>query len=40
MDERSGCAIVMDHREVKIKWAGQKSEAQATIEAIKITRRW
>jgi hypothetical protein len=43
MDERSGCAIVMDHREVKIKLAGQMSiftaEAPAIIEAIKITRK-
>jgi hypothetical protein len=40
MDERSECTIVTGHRDVKIRWAGQKSEAQATIEAIKITRRW
>jgi ribonuclease HI len=44
IDERSGCAIVMGHMEVKIRLAGQKlifnAEAQAIIEAIKITRRW
>jgi hypothetical protein len=44
MDERSECAIVMCHREVKIRLDGQMSifnaEAQASIEAIKITRRW
>jgi hypothetical protein len=44
MDERSGCVIVMGQRELKIRLAGQMSifnaEAQAIIEAIKITRRW
>jgi ribonuclease HI len=44
MDERSGCAIVIGHKEVKIRLAGQMSifnaEAQAIIEAIKITTRW
>jgi hypothetical protein len=44
MDERSRSAIVMGHREVKIRLAGQMSifnaEAQAIIKAIKITRRW
>jgi hypothetical protein len=43
MDERSGWEIVMGQREVKIRLAGQMSifnaEAQAIIEAIKITRR-
>jgi hypothetical protein len=43
MDKQSGCAIVMGQREVKIRLAGQMSifnaEAQAIIEAIKITRR-
>jgi hypothetical protein len=38
MDERSGCAIVMGQKEVKIRLAGQMS--QAIIEAIKITRKW
>jgi ribonuclease HI len=37
-------AIVMDQREVKIRLARHMSilnaEAQAIIEAIKITRRW
>jgi hypothetical protein len=37
MDERSGCAIVMGHREVESIF---NEEAQAIIEAIKITRRW
>jgi hypothetical protein len=32
MDERSGCAIMMGQREVKIRLS--------IIEAIKITRRW
>jgi hypothetical protein len=44
MDERSGCAIVIGQREVKIRLAKQMSifnaEAQAIIEAIKITRIW
>jgi hypothetical protein len=43
IDERSGCAIVMGHREVKIRLAGQMSifNAEAPIiEVIKITRRW
>jgi hypothetical protein len=44
MDEWSGCAIVMGHREEKIGLAGQMSifnaEAQAIIEAIKTTKRW
>jgi hypothetical protein len=44
IDERSGCAIVIGHKEVKIRLAGQMSifnaEAQAIIEAIKITRKW
>jgi hypothetical protein len=44
MDERSGCAIVMGQRKVKIRLTGQMSifnaEAQTIIEAIKITRRW
>jgi hypothetical protein len=44
MDERSGCEIVMGQREVKIRLTGQMSifnaEAQAIIEAIKITKRW
>jgi hypothetical protein len=42
MDERSGCAIVIGHKEVKIGLAGQMSifNAEAIIEAIKITTRW
>jgi hypothetical protein len=44
LEERSRCAIVMGHREAKIRLAGQMSifnaEAQANIQAIKITRRW
>jgi hypothetical protein len=44
IDERAGCVIVMGHMEVKIRLAGQMSifnaEAQAIIEAIKITRKW
>jgi hypothetical protein len=35
MDEQSGCAIVMGHREVEIN-----EEVQVIIEAIKITRTW
>jgi ribonuclease HI len=44
IDERSGCAIVIGHKEVKIRLAGQISifnvVAQAIIEAKKITTRW
>jgi hypothetical protein len=44
MDKRSGCAIEMGQRKVKIRFAGQKlifnAEAQTIIEAIKITRIW
>jgi hypothetical protein len=43
MDERSGCVIVLGHRYVKIRLAGQMSifnaEPQAIIEARKITRK-
>jgi hypothetical protein len=34
------CAIVMGHREVKIRLAGQMSIFNAEAQAIKITRRW
>jgi hypothetical protein len=37
MYERSGCAIVMGHREVESIF---NEEAQVIIEAIKITKRW
>jgi hypothetical protein len=40
MDERSGCTILMGHKEVAGHMSIFNSEAQAIIEAIKITRRW